>query len=266
MAGRSNLRYKAWCFTLYSEDAPTFNESKMEYLCYGREVCPTTNRRHIQGYVSFKVRQRFSCAKTLVPGAHLERARGSSEENYKYCSKDGDFTEFGTRPSHSGRVNPFHQILAAAETGDLDTIKETYPGIYLRYKNSLETLYKRDTAKLTEPCGVWIFGAPGTGKDFSVFELFGEELYVENINKWWDGYVNQNTVLISDVEPSHSSFLGYFLKIWADIYPFNAEVKGSSMKIRPKRVVVTSNFKIEQVFTGSIFQAIWRRFDKIYFD
>ena len=42
-------------------------------------------------------------------------------------------------------------------------------------------------------------------------------------------------VLISDVEREHASFLRYFLKIWADCYPFIAEVKGSSFKIRPKK-------------------------------
>lgn len=36
------------------------------------------------------------------------------------------------------------------------------------------------------------------------------------------------------------------------------------MRIRPKNTVVTSNFKMEQIWTGSLFTAIWRRFHKIY--
>lgn len=39
-----------------------------------------------------------------------------------------------------------------------------------------------------------------------------------------------------------------------------AEVKGSNMKIRPKHIILTSNFKIEQVWAGSVFTALWRRF------
>ena len=64
---------------------------------------------------------------------------------------------------------------------------------------------------------------------------YKNDVYVKNINKWWDGYANERIVLISDVEPDHGSFLGYFLKIWANCYPFLAEIKDSSFKIRPKK-------------------------------
>ena len=64
--------------TLFGENEPKYNEHKMEYLNYGREECPESHRPHFQGYVRFKVRKRFSSAKALVPGAHLEKSKGSS--------------------------------------------------------------------------------------------------------------------------------------------------------------------------------------------
>lgn len=36
------------------------------------------------------------------------------------------------------------------------------------------------------------------------------------------------------------------------------------MQIRLLKIIVTSNFKIEQMFNGSIFVAVYRRFHKIY--
>lgn len=36
------------------------------------------------------------------------------------------------------------------------------------------------------------------------------------------------------------------------------------MQIRPLHIIVTSNFKIESMFNGSVYAAIDRRFDKIY--
>lgn len=40
----------------------------------------------------------------------------------------------------------------------------------------------------------------------------------------------------------------HHLKMWADHYPFKAEVKGGSMLARPKRIIVTSNFSIRQCY------------------
>ena len=55
--------------------------------------------------------------------------------------------------------------------------------------------------------------------------------------------------------------LGHYLKIWSDKYPFNAETKGGTIFIRPKVIVVTSNFEIEELHDKPQIQdAIKRRF------
>jgi len=50
------------------------------------------------------------------------------------------------------------------------------------------------------------------------------------------------------VDPTHSAWIGRFLKIWGDRYSFPAEVKGGSMSIRPLKFFVTSQYRIEEVF------------------
>ena len=80
-------------FTIKNE--PIFNAEKMDYLCYGREICPQTNCAHFQGFICFKVRQRYSSVHEIIPGAHIEQTRGNVGENIEYYSKDNTFTEFG---------------------------------------------------------------------------------------------------------------------------------------------------------------------------
>lgn len=35
----------------------------------------------------------------------------------------------------------------------------------------------------------WIWGEPGTGKTRGVWDKY-PDLYVKNLNKWWDGYAD----------------------------------------------------------------------------
>lgn len=108
----------------------------------------------------------------------------------------------------------------------------------------LHTAANKENEKLENE---WIYGPTGTGKTRGVRDKWKDSLFTKNPNKWWDGYQNQETVLIDDFQREHEK-LGYHLKIWADHYPFTGEVKGSSMSIRPKRVIVTSNYHPQDIW------------------
>lgn len=97
MSGGIGPCVKNWCFTSYSENEPEFDPYLMAYTIYGHETCPTSDRLHWQGFISFKNRKRLAACKKVAPGAHFECLRGTVQENIYYCSKDNQFKEFGTR-------------------------------------------------------------------------------------------------------------------------------------------------------------------------
>lgn len=253
-------RQKGWCFTSFDiQNEPVFRQEVYEFLIFGRETCPSTSREHWQGFVYLKKRNRFAAVKKYIGPAHIEPSRGTPEEAAAYCRKDGNFKEFGSLPRTTVGSNKFAAVLVAAENGDISTIKDHHPGIYLRYKTNILSSIKFDVEELDSSCGVWIAGPPRCGKDASVRKI--GNIYNKNLNKWWDGYRNEPNVLLSDIEPSHAPWLGYFLKIWTDRYPFNAEIKGSSMMIRPKKIFCTSNFLLSDVFNGKVLEALEARFN-----
>lgn len=82
------------------------------------------------------------------------------------------------------------------------------------------------------------------------------------LNKWWDGYDNEQVIIIEDVDSFAAGHLGHALKIWADEAHFSAEVKGGTLKIRPLLIIVTSNYLIEDLWPNDLIlqAAIKRRF------
>lgn len=111
---------------------------------------------------------------------------------------------------------------------------------------------------------LWYYGPTGTGKFCSAREEY-PELYLKMCNKWWDNYQGEDVVLLEDFDEDHAKLV-HHLKIWGDCYPFPAEVKGGSIKIRPKLIIVISNYKIEDIWSKkSDYEPILRRFKQVHF-
>jgi hypothetical protein len=252
---------KRWCFTLNNYTDVEYNNIKeiaCNYLVIGKEV-GESGTPHLQGFIIFRSNQRLTAVKLLIPRAHLEVARGSAEQAATYCKKDGDFVEIGVCPATAGAAEAerWKRARELAVAGNLDDIPDD---IYIRYFRTLKEIKKDHMAKpddLEAVCGIWISGPPGSGKSHVAREAY-PGAYFKMQNKWWDGYQGEEFVILDDFD---SKELGHLLKIWCDRYSFLAETKGGAIHIRPKKLIVTSNYGIGELWSDqAMVAALERRF------
>lgn len=249
---------KHWCFTLnnWTEDERGDVEAlyllgDVAYLVYGQEK-GDEGTPHLQGYISFHDRHRLGYVKPKIPRAHFEIARGSPAQNRDYCTKDGVFWEAGAVPKGAaeagGRAlaDKWKKAWDAAIAGELDEIPHD---LRIRHYSTFKKIardHMRSIPAEETTTGYWYFGASGSGKSTAARTEY-PGYYLKAANKWWDGYQGEETVILEDLGLEHS-VLGHHLKLWADKFDFIAECKGDSIRIRPKRIIITSQYRISDIF------------------
>lgn len=265
-------RSRSYSFTLnnYNEThiaCLTNEHMRSRYIVYGKEV-GATGTPHLQGLIYFdslrsmkQVHERcggLSLSKTLHMKqsiAYCMKGIQSHEEwdqlgvlgpNY---GKDADIFEDGDRPTQGKRTD-LHDVADAIEEGTkIRDIAAAFPTTYIKYHAGIERLAKRlrtDPPDLSECNNEWFYGPSRTGKSTTA-RAENPGCYVKMLSKWWCNYEDQDVVLIEEVSPSEAS-MASLLKTWADKFAFPVEVKGSSMVIRPKKIIVTSNYTIAECF------------------
>ena len=251
------LRGRGWCFTINNPQEHEIrnlqrggNEAPWSYICFGHEW-GENETYHLQGYVHFNTnRRRNEVERKLGGRAYLEKRMGTTEQAITYCQKQGLFEEYGTKPQEKGRKNQtdWKEILKRAEACDYNWIKENHPRVWIQLSHRLQSLSNPEIRILDNIEHEWWIGETGTGKSRTLWELYPTHFQKE-LNKWWDGYSNQDVVAIEEWSPKNECTASH-LKIWADRYPFTAQIKGGSLhQIRPKKLIVLSNYTIDQCFT-----------------
>uniref|UniRef100_UPI0040475270 hypothetical protein n=1 Tax=Shewanella sp. TaxID=50422 RepID=UPI0040475270 len=254
-----------------------YNAGRIKYLIGGAETAPTTGTPHIQMHIDLTNSSTMSALHKRLNkcdiNLSLKPADSAlhSENNRKYCKKDCKFNEWGTPPSQGKRndLNDFMECIAANPKKRRLEIMEEFPTVYAKYPRFaneyrlLKIQHDIIEGELHHHM-TWVHGPPGCGKSRPYQEAGA---YSKPCNKWWDGYDGEDLVLIEDVDHTTAKHMGHILKIWTDRYPFYVDIKGATIKIRPKKVVVTSNYHPDELFHDSQMQeALGRRFKIINMD
>jgi len=255
-----------WCFTInnYTDDeVKALEELDCKYIVYGYEE-GENKTPHLQGYVILNKVARLTGMKKINNRAHWEQAKGTSDQAADYCKKGGKFKERGSFPKSYKQIGEKEKErwdLARdnAKRGKFDDIPSD---IYVKYCRSLHFIASQHQVN-PDPIETldnwWYWGSTGTGKSTAA-RRDNPGYYLKRPNKWWDGYVNQDVVIIEEWCPEYK-MLGNHLKEWADHHAFSAEIKGGSMSIRPKKIIITSNYSMEQCFEDpAMLEPLRRRF------
>jgi len=262
-----------------------------KYLIFGKEI-GEEGTPHLQGYVCFENQMTLSALKKKysVRNNHWEPARGTPQRASDYCKKglqshaefdelglegpnygrDADVFEKGTRPlsppeKGTGEKRRWEAAFCAVKEGRLEDV----PADILCTKlKSVEYAVKRVAAAKwdlsTIPGGRphrWVYGQSGCGKSRSVREAHPDAFIKDPRTPWWDGYDGEEVVIIDDYDPYQIKQSGD-MKRWLDLYKFQAQVKGGYLMIRPRVIIVTSQYTIRECFgteDEKTFEAMNRR-------
>lgn len=150
--------------------------------------------------------------------------------------------------------------------GRWDCIEDDH---FIQHYSTLKRIHKDFQTKppdLTPPpgkwrgVGIWYYGDTHTGKSYAARQEFPGAFIKSAKNKWWCGYRGEEYVILDDMDKSHE-YMGFDLKIWADVYAFPAENKGGAEFIRPLKIIVTSNYHPKDIWTDpSMLNPILDRF------
>lgn len=271
-----------WCFTLNNytpEEIPTELPAKLRYIAFSEEV-GESGTPHLQGFCCLQYATVLGTMKKMIPRAHFEIMRGSIHQNENYCSKEGELIEFGDKPASKiqqglNEKARWRNIAKMAIKGEWDELLEEEPHVSCTHSAKLERLQVKfqQIPKWNDDLeNYWIHGPPGTGKSFQIRQWCLDQnpslhLFDKDQSKWWDTYKHEEYVLIDDLDDDWSGKRQ--LKRWSDRYEFKAQVKNSTLgSIRPRVIVVTSNYSIDEVFNPETEKmlngAIRRRFTEVH--
>lgn len=247
---------KHWIFTIHDPDLQSdalqqrldaIRDSKYIFQLEAGEL----GRPHFQGYIVLASKQRISYLRRCVsPRGHYEVARGSPEQNVKYCSKEEGQLEpprlrglalHGKNAGVGrGRRRDLEDAVELLGREGISGVVERFPVVWVLHHRGLQALHDirgRHRNLPQQPEVVWIYGPSGTGKS-TLAAYMEPRAYRKNNSKWWDSYDSHLAVVWDD-------FSGGYpfrdLLVALDRFAVSVETKGSSRQLLAEKFIFTTN-------------------------
>nr|WAE42341.1 MAG: replication associated protein [Cressdnaviricota sp.] len=265
-------RTRNWTFTLNNytaEEEARFQSAdwvkQISWFIYGHEEGEDAHTPHLQGTVVFFNAKTFTQVRSFFGERfHVEQRKGTLEQNIAYCSKEGKFIEYGTRPKQGSRTDIADvkkRILKGDPLGSIIMDAPSYQSA-----RHAELLFKYQPMPPEQKRSImWYYGSTGTGKTrLAVTESKGDYWIAQSSLKWWDGYVGQKYVILDDFRADFCTF-HELLRI-TDRYPYRVQVKGASLWLQPSttHIIFTSAYPPDKIYkTREDIGQLLRRIDSV---
>lgn len=262
-----------WCFTDFElldwENIFNSNKDKIRYLCKGVETCPSTGKKHIQGWIQFHTKKRLGGVKLIINSKkiHLESCRGDEFDNEKYCKKDNEFKTWGsfiTQGYRSDLKRIYDEMMSGKPIADV--IRDDI-NVYSKYRNTfkdIKQIYDKESSKEFRKVEVIMLrGSTGTGKTKHAMKEATYKINASELN-WWDGYDGDKAILIDEYD--NDVPITKMLNI-LDGYQLRLPIKGGFTYAKWNKVYITTNLETEQLHAHAKFEhrnALFRRINKLY--
>lgn len=258
------------CFDLEAFKVPD-DHPHFRYCVYQVEVCPETERIHIQGYAEFNDIITLKQARELFGNSQIRFGKrlGKAEQARHYCMCPGphcpedaispefhpiykltkiiyaDPVEFGTWTGKSGKQGQRTDLLEFVndvKSGMSDVeLAEKHPINFMIHANRVNTLRLAAVPVLREhPQVIIIWGTTGQGKTHKVYadHDIKDICKLEGTYKWFNGYTGQKVVIFDEY---YGQFELPYLFQLLDKYPMIVGTKGSFVNWRPTHIYFTCN-------------------------
>lgn len=248
---------RSWCVISFATDDFVLpvpdSDNGLRYGIAQLEICPRSQREHVQCYLEFSRTVRAAHVKSICQdnSLHVEKKSPDStrQQARDYCCKEESRKPGATHQEvgvfESGGAGTRNDLVAVQQALDAGAssamIAQEFFGQWVRYHRAFD-LYRLTIAPQRDHImDVHVYWGPTkTGKSHRAHHDNPGAYWLteSNGNTWFDGYNGQDVVVLDD-------FYGWlrwgFLLKLLDRYPMSVPVKSSTLSFVAKKIVFSSN-------------------------
>lgn len=269
--------FRKFVFTCYKMDVP-WKEIYEEYndiirfIIVGKEITPTTDKLHWQGYIQFYEPCRYTKFQFMIEEkCWMKHQKGSDFQASEYCKKDHQYLIYG-EPTKQGARNDLESIKKMIDNNasHSDCYIEHF-GTYLRYRNKFDKYRESimmERAKKFRKVNVKILSGPTRCGKTRKYLYDDKGNYNNNVflihcshddKLWFDGYEGQKTIIFDEFR--NDIKLGLMLGLTEGHF-CRLQIKGGHVYALWDKVIITTNLRKSEIYPNTCHNLIapfWAR-------